>query len=84
MQTIKQTQIRHLLTAQQELFKARQLGDDDTALEIQAIMANFPLIIARLEQDRAATERTLEQRVQALEEKIRLLATPGYCYRGGS
>ena len=75
----KQIQIAHLLTAQQELARARNLGvDDDTAIELQAIIAHFPLIIARLEQGSAATERTLEQRVQVLEDKMQLLEPTGY------
>ncbi len=48
-----ETQIKSLLRAQQELGKVKSLPlDDDSALEIQAIMAHIVVMIERLENGR--------------------------------
>jgi len=45
-----ETQIKHLLRAQIEFSEIRKLGvDENTALEIQAIMAHIVMMIKRLE-----------------------------------
>ncbi len=49
--TVRDTQIRSLLKAQQELSKVRALPlDDDSTLEIQSMMSLIPGIIERLEE----------------------------------
>ncbi len=51
-----ETQVKSLLRAQQELSKARALPlDDDSTLEIQAIMAHIVVMIGRLEERLAPT-----------------------------
>ncbi len=51
-----ETQIKSLCRAQQELSKARALPlDDDSTLEIQAIMAHIVVMIGRLEERLAPT-----------------------------
>ncbi len=49
----KETQIKSLLRAQQELGKVKSLPlDDDSTLEIQSIMAHIVVMIERLENGR--------------------------------